>query len=272
MTPLVNGPIIPVSWLVEHRDDANLKILDVRPRPQYLHGHIPGAIPFNIQPSKLLSSSDDAVAHWKIALEFALRQTGIQPTDTLIAYEDYSGTNAAYAVWLGDVAGLAGSGMLDGGFNAWLASEQPVDQEPHYPAPSDFILTPNENVIAVAPTLTDAIANDPGSVQILDTRSDEEFLGATIPGAKHLEWLRQLNPDGTFKSEEELRRDYVAQGVDLESEAPTATFCGSGMRAANAYVVLKQLGVKRPQTYGPSWSEWGRQPQLPKQRPDPTTV
>jgi thiosulfate/3-mercaptopyruvate sulfurtransferase len=251
--------IVTAAWLDEHRGDASLKIVDVRPIEQYMNGHIPGAISLDVMSTRLLSSAPEAVTQWKQALEQLFRNAGIETTDTLVAYEDISGTTAAYATWLGDVAGLAGSALLDGGFNAWLASGHEISTDPVQPTPGSFTLTVNEVVIATAQTLANAIANEE-PIQIVDTRTDQEFATATIPGANHLEWTRTLNPD------------YEDRGFDLDSDAPITTFCGSGLRAAHSYVVLKQLGVKQPQNYGPSWSEWGRQPQLPKRRPDSSEV
>ena len=56
---------------------------------------------------------------------------------------------------------------------------------------------------------------------LLDTRTDDEYLakniravrGGTIPGAVHLEWVHNLDADGTFKSAEELRAMYAAAGI-----------------------------------------------------------
>ena len=39
---------------------------------------------------------------------------------------------------------------------------------------------------------------------MIDTRNDLEHLSGTIPGSVHLEWTHNLNPDGTFRSVEEL--------------------------------------------------------------------
>ena len=262
-------PIVSADWLIAHRDDANLKILDTRPRNDYLRGHIPGAINVDIVPAKLLSSSGEAVDRWQTAVASLFQQAGITSDDTIVAYEDISGTSAAYAVWLGDVARLPGSTMLEGGFSTWLASGQAVEQQPNTPSPSDFTLHVNDDVIATAQGIAGAIADDPASLQIVDSRADHEFFAATIPGGTHVEWLRHLRPDGSFRSRDELRADYTAQGIDLDADTPIATFCASGMRAANAYVVLKYLGAKHPRNYAPSWGEWGSQPQLPKHRPDP---
>lgn len=260
------GPIVSTAWLNEHKDDPGIRIIDVRPIDRFLNGHIPGALSLDIIGTRLLSSSPLAVSQWEASLELLLQQAGIEQTDTLIAYEDFSGTSAAYAVWLGDVAGLAGSALVDGGFNAWLAAGFDVSGDATHATPSTFSLSVNPNVVATAQTLADSLANSTDQ-QIIDTRTDQEYAAATIPGSKHLEWTRSLTADGTFRPFDDIRKEYVDAGVNLETDAPIATFCGSGLRAANAYVVLKQLGVSQPQNYGPSWSEWGRQTGLPKQVP-----
>ncbi|MEJ7838144.1 MAG: rhodanese-like domain-containing protein, partial [Thermomicrobiales bacterium] len=256
--------VISVAWLNDHLHDPGLKIIDVRPIERFLDGHIPGALSLDIMGTRLLSSAPDAVAQWESSLESLMQQAGIEASDTMIAYEDFSGTSSAYAVWLGDVAGVAASALVDGGFNAWLAAGYEVTGDATHATPSEFQLTVNRDVVATAQSVAASLSAN-GSMQIVDTRTDQEFSAATIPGAKHLEWTRSLTADGLFRPFEEIRADYVAQGIDLESDAPIATFCGSGLRAANAYVVLKHLGVRHPQNYGPSWSEWGRQPGLPKQ-------
>jgi len=262
-------PIVSVEWLAEHQHDANLIILDTRPAEIYRQGHIPGAVNVDVTPAKLLSSEESAVARWHSAVERFFQQAGVAQDSTIIAYEDVSGTSAAYAVWLGDVAGLPGSAMLDGGFRAWITGGQPVERQANTPSPSNFSLTVHENVIATAQSINAALASDPASLQIVDSRLDQENLNGTIPGSRHLDWQTQLNPDGTFRPVAELRAAYTAQGIDLDADTPVATFCASGMRAANAYVVLKHIGVKQPQSYGPSWTEWGSQPTLPKEYPDP---
>jgi thiosulfate/3-mercaptopyruvate sulfurtransferase len=63
-----------------------------------------------------------------------------------------------------------------------------------------------------------------GDVAILDTRSDDEYLGknvraargGTIPGAIHIEWTHNLQDNGTFKPAEALRALYVEAGITAE--------------------------------------------------------
>lgn len=263
----VPSTIVSVAWLQEHLHDPDLVVIDVRPAIQYQNGHIPGAILLDPLQAKLLSSAPEAVARWHQALQALIRAAGLTTGSTIVAYEDVSGTNAAYAVWLAHVARLAGAAMLDGGFNAWLASGAEISGDPVSPAPSDFTLEPDTTVVATAQEIAGALA-DNVPVQILDTRGDQEWYAATIPGAVHREWTDNLKADGAFRPVDEMRANLVAAGLDLDAPDPIIAFCGSGLRAANAWVVLRHLGAKHPQNYGPSWSEWGRHPQTPKVRPE----
>ena len=98
---------------------------------------------------------------------------------------------------------------------------------------------------------------------ILDTRSDGEYCGTTvratrggaIPGAVHIEWTRNLGPDGAFKPAAELRSMYEEAGVTPDREV--ITYCQGGYRAAHSYLALRLLGYPRVRNYVGSWKEWG---------------
>ena len=75
---------------------------------------------------------------------------------------------------------------------------------------------------------------------IVDTRSDGEYCGTTVrakrggavPGAVHIEWTRNLGPDGAFKPAAELREMYESAGVTPDREV--MTYCQGGYRAAHS--------------------------------------
>jgi len=82
-----------------------------------------------------------------------------------------------------------------------------------------------------------------------------------IPGAVHIEWKRNLNPDGTFKSVDALRAMYTEAGVTNDREV--VTYCQGGYRAAHAYVALRLLGHPDVRNYTGSWKEWGDREEVP---------
>ena len=81
----------------------------------------------------------------------------------------------------------------------------------------------------------------------------------------HIEWTRNLGPDGAFKPAAELREMYEAAGVTPDREV--LTYCQGGYRAAHAYLALRLLGYPRVRNYVGSWKEWGDREDLPVEVP-----
>ena len=104
-----------------------------------------------------------------------------------------------------------------------------------------------------------------------DVRSPQEFTGEIlappglpetcqrgghIPGAKSIPWAKACNDDGTFKSVEDLKALYGAQGVTADK--PVIAYCRIGERSSHTWFVLKYLlGFENVKNYDGSWTEWG---------------
>jgi thiosulfate/3-mercaptopyruvate sulfurtransferase len=70
-----------------------------------------------------------------------------------------------------------------------------------------------------------------------------------------------LNPDGTFRSSEEVRARFAASGVD--GARPLVTSCGSGVTACILTLGLLIAGLPEAAVYDGSWSEWGGRSDTP---------
>ena len=257
-TPLTDSLdlIVSAGWLAAHRDAVT--VIDVRPADRYDAGHIPGARHVDLYPIKITDSNPAQIEGWVETVQSAFRALGVDNGGHAVFYEDYSGTTAAQAVWLMRALSMGEGAMLDVGMSAWVDAGHPVDTEPVDVAPSDLTVQLDPALFATASEVREAAEGDG---VIVDTRAGVEWMQGTIPTARHLEWIRHLNPDGTLKPIDELRDMYRDLGVAPDDEV--VTFCASGYRAAHTWLVLTLLGYRNVRNYAPSWGEWGRRPDLP---------
>ncbi len=86
-----------------------------------------------------------------------------------------------------------------------------------------------------------------------------------IPGAASVPWATAVRDDGTFKSADELREMYDAQGVVPAKEV--LAYCRIGERSAHTWFVLRELlGYEHVRNYDGSWTEWGNLVEVPIER------
>ena len=116
---------------------------------------------------------------------------------------------------------------------------------------------------------------------LVDVRSPAEFTGEIlappglpetcqrgghIPGAKSIPWGKNCNDDGTFKSYDDLKAMYAAQGITGDS--PVIAYCRIGERSSLTWFVMKHLlGFKNVKNYDGSWTEWGNLVGAPVEKP-----
>jgi thiosulfate/3-mercaptopyruvate sulfurtransferase len=113
---------------------------------------------------------------------------------------------------------------------------------------------------------------------LVDVRSPQEYTGERthmpdypqegtlrgghIPTAVNIPWARAVNEDSTFKSADELRELYAAQGVTPDKEV--IAYCRIGERSSHTWFVLTYLlGYPKVRNYDGSWTEWGNSVGLP---------
>jgi thiosulfate/3-mercaptopyruvate sulfurtransferase len=245
-------------------------IIDLQPAEQFARGHLTGAVHLDLWGLSLIDTSDAPLRAfmWMIGHLFSIR--GVTPDRPVVVYEEDSGMRAARAFWFLEYLGHPNVRLLDGGLRAWRAAGLPVTTETVAPKPSTWHGTPDATKLATWQQVRDRLGRP--ETAIVDTRSDEEFFGeavrakrgGAIPGAVHVEWKRNLTPDGRFKPRDELRAMYEAAGVTPDREV--VSYCQGGYRAAHAYVALRLLGYPKLRNYTGSWKEWGDRDDLPIER------
>lgn len=263
--------ITPAELAAACASDAPPLVIDLRPTEAFAVGHIEGAVHFDLWGISLIDTDNAPLKAfmWMIGHLFSLR--GVTPERPVVMYEEDSGMRAARGWWFLEYLGHPDVRVLDGGLRAWTSAGLPVTTAVVTPKTSTWHGTADPSKVATWRQVLARLGN-PG-VAIVDTRSDEEHYGeavrakrgGAIPGAVHIEWKRNLTPEGTFKSAADLKAMYESAGVTPDREV--VTYCQGGYRAAHAQLALALLGYPRVRNYTGSWKEWGDRDEVPIERP-----
>ena len=261
--------LVETDWLEQNGNNEDVAILEVdEDTTAYEKGHIPNAISIDWAndlhdvPRREFVSSEQ--------LAKLLGEKGIKSTDTLVLYSGNNNWFAAYAYWLFKYRGVENVKLLNGGRKKWeLESRLLTQDEPNRSATS-FEIGPERPELRIHRDEVIERAKSPSAW--VDVRSPEEFRGELlapphlpqeqaqvpghIPGASNITWSKAVNEDGTFRSAEELRELYAAEGITSDKEV--VTYCRIGERSSHSWFVLRELlGFENVRNYDGSWTEYG---------------
>lgn len=245
-------------------------VIDLRPAEVFAAGVLPGAVHLDLWGISLIDTDAAPMRAFFWLIEHLLALRGVTGDRPIVVYGRRSGVRAARAFWFLEYFGHRQVRVLDGGSDAWVREGFRLGAPGGAPVESAWTGIRDESRVATWRDVVDRIGH-PETV-LLDTRSDGEYRGAVararrggaIPGAVHVEWTRNLGPDGAFKPAEALRAVYRQAGVTPDREV--IAYCQGGYRAAHAYLALRVLGYPRVRNYVGSWKEWGDREDLPVEK------
>lgn len=269
--------LVTTSWLAARLDDPGVVILDatlppvgvtppVDTRARYVAKHIPGAIFFDIE---ALSDRPNPLPHMLPRPDVFSRNAsalGIGNQMDIIIYEQEGVFSGPRAWWTLRTFGAQNVYLLDGGLGAWVEAGLPTHSGEVQHAPAVFHARLDQRAVRDFSQMEQIIATHG---QILDARSAGRFAGALpeprpglssghMPGATSIPYT-ELVEEGHLKPAEELRRIFIAKGVDLQQSITTT--CGSGVTAAVLALGLEAAGAKQVSLYDGSWSEYASRPE-----------
>jgi thiosulfate/3-mercaptopyruvate sulfurtransferase len=257
--------------LARRIDQPELRLLDVRPASAFAAGHLAHAVHLDLFGVSLRDTRPAPLAafEWMIQHLFELR--GVDRTTPVVVYDETSGMRAARVLWFLRLFGHPDARLLDGGFERWRQDERAIVRDGEEREPGVLVVDRHPEILATVEDVIAALGRR--DFTIVDTRSRAEYTGAlvraarggAIPGAIHLEWTRNLGPDGRYLPADALRAMYAQAGIMPEREV--ITYCQGGYRAAQTWAALMLAGYPRVRSYLGSWNEWGNRADLPIVRP-----
>lgn len=248
-----------------------LCLIDTRPAEAFARGHISGAVHFDLFGISLIDTRPEALKAFMYMIHHLLEMRGVDQEKEVVFYEENSGMRAARGFWFLEYFGHQNVRVLDGGIQAWKKAGYSVTTEASAPKSSNFKITERRERLATAEDVLQSLGKR--TVSILDTRSEDEYMGrniraargGAIPAAVHLEWTQNLDQEGGFKSAAELKSMY--HKLDITPDKEVISYCQGGYRAAHSYLALRLIGFPRVRNYIGSWKEWGDRLDLPIEKP-----
>ena len=272
--------LIGAGDLARHLGDPAFVIVDVRHdlmQPerfgieQYEQGHVPGAVFAHVDSDLSAPMTGRNGRHPLPTPEFAAAvfgRVGIDASKQVVAYDQDQGGYASRLWWMLRWLGHEAVAVLDGGFAQWKREGHPVSAESRRPESARF--TPHDVLPTVSATGI-AASLSRRSLVLLDARSAERYRGdfepidrvaGHIPGALNRPYTRNITPEGTFRSPQELRADFEGM-LHGRSADDIVHYCGSGISACHNVLAMTVAGYPLTRLYPGSWSEWSADPQRP---------
>jgi thiosulfate/3-mercaptopyruvate sulfurtransferase len=271
MTEYANPDVlVETDWLQEHAGDPAVRIVEVdEDTTAYEKGHIVGAVGWNWSTDLHAEVGRDYVD--QAELSRLLSAAGVGSDTTVVLYGGNNNWFAAYAYWILKLRGFDAVRLLNGGRKKWELESRPLTQDVPAYDPTGFSISAAEKP-EIRALRDEVLAKVGGPAGFVDVRSPEEYRGeklapdhlpqeqAQVPGhiagAANVPWAKAANEDGTFKSADELRALYEAEGITGDREV--IAYCRIGERSSHTWFALRELlGYPDVKNYDGSWTEYG---------------
>ena len=263
--------LVETDWLEEHVNDPNIRVIEVDEDTEaYEKGHIQGAVGWNWTTDLHAEVGRDYVD--QAGLSELSAAAGVGPDTTVILYGGNNNWFAAYAYWVLKLRGFDDVKLLNGGRKKWELESRELTQDPPSVSRIRLLDLGRASASRSARSRDEVLGKVGGATGFVDVRSPEEFRGeklapdhlpqeqAQVPGhiagAANIPWAKAANEDGTFKSADELKALYEAEGITGDREI--IAYCRIGERSSHTWFALQELlGYPNVKNYDGSWTEYG---------------
>ena len=256
-------------------DDKHLVLVDARGGAdawdRYKSGHAKGAIFADLE-TDLSEKGADAAHGGRHPLpspeKFSayISAIGIQPSSTVVVYDDKNGANAAARLWwMLKSAGHEAVYVISGGIQAVAAAGyEVVKGEGEQQQSSDYRFKEWIWPVVTMHEVAEAASKD--DYLVIDVRENYRYRGESepidlvaghIPGAVNVPYTTNLDDKGEFLPTSVLKKKYTT-ALDGRDPEKVIVHCGSGVTACHTLLALSDAGLGNASLYVGSWSEWSR--------------
>lgn len=273
--------LVSTQWVADHINDPQVRIVESDEDVLlYRTGHIPNAVKIDWERDLQDPVLRDYIS--KERFEQLMSENGIANDTKVVFYGDKSNWWACYAFWAFKLFGHENCAVMNGGRQKWIEEGRELSKiAPKYPVTGYRVKNFNEK--AIRAFRDEVLKHLKSGKPLIDVRSHDEYTGKLlhlenypqegalrgghIPGAGNVPWATAANPDGTFKSADELR-DIYRREVGLQPGDDVIVYCRIGERSSHTWFVLTYLlGFPKVRNYDGSWTEWGNMVRAPIEKP-----
>ncbi len=271
MTTPRDSHLVSVDWLAAHLTAPDVVVVDASwhlptsnrdAHAEYLAGHIPGAVFFDID---RIADVDSGLPHMLPRPEvFAsrMRKMGIGDGQKIVVYDSLGLFSAPRVWWTFKVMGVSDVAILDGGLPAWIAVGHEVESGPVMKRDRHFTARLDNSAVRDFDAMQAILASGsarwwtPAAPPASAARRRNRAPASRAAHARRRQpAFRPTGRERPPQIPQAIRDAFQSRGVDLSQ--PIVTSCGSGVTAAVLTLALETAGARNVSLYDGSWSEWG---------------
>jgi thiosulfate/3-mercaptopyruvate sulfurtransferase len=243
--------LVSYQWLNEHLNDANVVIVDTRPKVAYMYGHIPNSISLAVDQLISVSKHGAHLAPDPQSAAQLLGAMGIDHTKTVVVTGESMDPSVARVAWTLEYLGHQNTKLLDVGISTWQSLGLAVTRSQKKLPQTQFVPKIKSEIRIQADELNGLL----GKTTILDARTPQEYFGGHIPNSMLCPFTDGIGQDGfLFEKKESLQNLFEQKQIPKDGEI--ICYCMHGHRASSLFLQLRIAGFERVRLYDGSFIDW----------------